>query len=265
MEGEIVERWRERDGGRDTIERKKERKRERERERDCRYVYIYVREREMETLVVLYWMRRRYEENDCLRHLAVCFIRAACSCLSSWKGTLHLNCKKQKCTILPLTNIAFPSAALRVTRGRKLLGFWWVNTQISTLSSINWSALRLSLALALTLRCFDTLRMFPYDIRDAIRCILPNCSIALQSVCLDGVALIWDFPVQDGEFDLRHLNSSSSPSGIKNERNVTNFMHTDLFYLLVNCEHSILPLASNSETAGERRSTDLWVVRIWSW
>jgi hypothetical protein len=31
---------------------------------------------------------------------------------------------------------------------------------------------------------------------------------------MDGIGLLWDFPLMDGAFDLRHLNSSSSPSGI---------------------------------------------------
>ena len=34
-----------------------------------------------------------------------------------------------------------------------------------------------------------------------------------QSVCMDGIALIWDFSVTGGELDMKHLLSISSPAG----------------------------------------------------
>jgi hypothetical protein len=39
-----------------------------------------------------------------------------------------------------------------------------------------------------------------------------SAAVRLLSICMDGIGLFWEFPLLDGSFDLRHLNSSSSPS-----------------------------------------------------
>ena len=70
------------------------------------------------------------------------------------------------------------------------LYFFYIKNPLSLFLSLS-----LSLSLYLSLSLFARVYLF------------------LKSICMDGVALIWDFSLSGGEFDMKHFLSHTSPTG----------------------------------------------------